>query len=100
MSAGLQAGEIFDKCIGKSNCQMIHQLLMCLWCLFVFVGGLRAKDRCGQAIKGARWMSRRDEATKDVVGCDMPRRAVKRALTLGSPNGETRVRLIPGLTGD
>jgi len=47
------------------------------------------RDKCDQATKGARWMSRRDEAMKDVVGCDKPRGAVKRALILGSPNGET-----------
>ena len=35
-----------------------------------------ASDKCDQATKGARWMSRRDEAMKDVVGCDMPRLAV------------------------
>ena len=52
--------------------------------------GARAGDGCGQATKGAWWMSRRDEAMKDVVGCDMPRGAVKRALILGSPNGATR----------
>jgi len=51
---------------------------------------VRATDGCGQATKGAWWMSRRDEATKDVAGCDMPRGAVKRALILGSPNGATR----------
>jgi len=35
-------------------------------------------------------MSRRDEAMKDVAGCDKPRGAVKQALILGSPNGATR----------
>jgi hypothetical protein len=49
-----------------------------------------AVDKCGQATKGARWMSRRDEAMKDVEGCDKPREAVNRALILGCPNGETR----------
>ena len=49
-----------------------------------------AGDKCDQATKGARWMSRRDEAMKDAVGCDKPRGAVKRALILGFPNGATR----------
>ena len=51
---------------------------------------MRARDGCGQATKGTWWMSWRDEAMKDAVGCDKPRGAVKRALILGSPNGETR----------
>ncbi len=51
---------------------------------------VRANDECDQAIKGAWWMSRRDEAMKDAVGCDKPRGAVKQALILGFPNGETR----------
>ena len=50
---------------------------------------VRVSDECGQATKGAWWMSRRDEAMKDVVGCDKPRGAAKRALILGSPNRET-----------
>ena len=37
---------------------------------------MRACDICDQAVKGAWWMSRRDEAMKDVVGGDMPRLAV------------------------
>jgi len=41
-------------------------------------------------MKGTWWMSWRDEAMKDAAGCDKPRGAVKRALILGSPNGETR----------
>ncbi len=53
-------------------------------------GSFGAGDKCDQAIKGARWMSRRDEAMKDVVGCEKPRGAVKRALILGCPNGETQ----------
>jgi len=42
--------------------------------------------------KGAWWMPWRREAMKDVVGCDKPRGAVKHALILGFPNGETRRR--------
>ena len=52
-------------------------------------GSVRASDECDQATKGAWWMSRRDEAMKDAVGCDKPRGAVKRALILGFPNRET-----------
>src|SRR3972149_12052440 len=48
-----------------------------------------ASHDCGQAIKSAWWMPRRREAMKDVVGCDMPRGAVKQALIRGSPNRET-----------
>ena len=59
---------------------------------------MRATDKCGQATKGIRWMSRRDEAMKDVVGCDKPRGAVKRALILGSPNRETWPWLIAAVT--
>jgi hypothetical protein len=58
--------------------------------LDMFWSVVLASDKCDQASKGVRWMSRRDEAMKDVEGCDMPREAVKRALILGSPNGETR----------
>ncbi len=61
------------------------------------LGLLRANDRRDQATKGAWWMSRRNEAMKDAVGCDKPRGAVKRALILGFPNGETRSRVI-GIT--
>ncbi len=45
---------------------------------------------CDQATKGTWGMPRRREAMKDVVGCDKPRGAVKRALIRGSPNGATR----------
>ena len=50
---------------------------------------MTAPHECGQAIKGTWWMPRRREAMKDVVGCDMPRGAVKHALIRGSPNRET-----------
>ena len=45
-------------------------------------GGLRSltiSRICGQATKGGRWMPWRQEAMKDVVGCDMLRGAVKQA---------------------
>ena len=47
-------------------------------------------DKCGQAIKGAGWMSWHREATKDVVACDKPREAGKQALIRGCLNEETR----------
>jgi hypothetical protein len=37
-------------------------------------------------------MSWRQQAMKDVVGCDMPGGAVKQAEIPGSPNGTTRCR--------
>ena len=33
----------------------------------------------GQVTKGVRWMPRRQEAKKDVVGCEKPRGAAKQA---------------------
>ena len=55
---------------------------------FVFV---TAVDKCGQATKGAGWMSWHREAMKDAVACDKPREAGKRALIRGFPNEETRL---------
>ena len=46
----------------------------------------------GQATKGVRWMPRQRKAMKDVVSCDKPRGAAKRALIRGFPNGETHWR--------
>jgi len=46
--------------------------------------------KCGQALKGAWWMSWHREATKDVVACDMLREAGKRALIRRCLNEETR----------
>ena len=46
-------------------------------------------DKCGQAIKGAGWMSWHREATKDVVACDKLREAGKQALIRRFPNEET-----------
>ena len=42
-----------------------------------------------QATKGNRWMPRHQEPMKDVVTCDKPRGAGKRASIRGSPNRET-----------
>jgi hypothetical protein len=44
----------------------------------------------GQATKGKWWMPWRQEAMKDVVSCEKPRGAAKRALIRGYPNGETQ----------
>ena len=48
-------------------------------------------DKCGQTLKGVRWMSWHREATKDAAACDKPREAGKRALILRFPNEETRL---------
>lgn len=48
-------------------------------------------DKCGQALKGAWWMSWHREATKDVVACDMLREAGKRALIRRFLNEETQL---------
>ena len=44
----------------------------------------------GQVVKGTWWMPWHQEAMKDVGACDKPRRAGKRAMTRGFPNGETQ----------
>ena len=49
-------------------------------------------DKCGQATKGAGWMSWHREATKDAVACDKPGEAGKRALIPGFLNEETQLR--------
>jgi hypothetical protein len=45
---------------------------------------------CGQVFKSIRWMPWHQEPKKDVVACDKPRGAGKRAVIRGCPNGETR----------
>ena len=47
-------------------------------------------DKCDQATKGVWWMSWHLEAMKDVVACDMLRRAGKQALTRRFLNVETQ----------
>ena len=47
-------------------------------------------DKCDQATKGVWWMSWHPEAMKDVVACDMLRRAGKQALTRRFLNVETQ----------
>ena len=48
-------------------------------------------DKCGQATKGAWWMSWHREATKDVVTCDKLREAGKRASIRRFLNEETQL---------
>ena len=50
---------------------------------------MAAVGRCGQAKKGAWWMSWHREAKKDVVAYDKPREAGKQASIRGFPNRET-----------
>src|SRR3954465_12739565 len=54
-------------------------------------GRVTGVGNCGQATKGAGWMSWHREATKDVVACDKPGEAGKRASIPGSLNEETRL---------
>ena len=51
--------------------------------------GPAGDSEMGQVVKGIRWMPWHQEAMKDAGACDTPRRAGKRALTRGCPNGET-----------
>ena len=46
---------------------------------------------CGKIIKRTWRMPWHQKPMKDVVGCDKPRGAVKRALIRGFPNGETQL---------
>src|SRR5690242_20781462 len=54
-------------------------------------------DKCGQAQKGAWWMSWHREATKDAAACEKLRGAGKRALIRRCLNGETRRSNPPSL---
>ena len=56
--------------------------------------------KCGQATKGAGWMSWHREATKDVVACDMLRGAGKRAMIRRFLNAETRRGNPPSPAGE
>ena len=47
------------------------------------------EHRCGQVVKGTRWMPRHQAPRKDVGGCDKPRGAANQAGIRGCPNGET-----------
>lgn len=46
-------------------------------------------DKCGQAVKGVRWMPWDREAMKDVEACDKLREAGKQALIRRFLNEET-----------
>ena len=70
---------------GHRSLKVNHLRLLEIRCVLA-----TAFHKCGQATKGVWWMPRCAEAMKDAAGCDKPRRAVKQALTLGSPNGATR----------
>ena len=50
---------------------------------------------CGQVTKSAWWMPWHQEPMKDVVACEKPRGAGKRAVIRGCPNGETRLESCP-----
>jgi hypothetical protein len=56
-----------------------------------YSGVVTVIDKCGQALKGAWWMSWHREATKDVVACDMLREAGKQALIRRFLNEETQL---------
>jgi hypothetical protein len=53
--------------------------------------------KCGQALKGVRWMSWHREATKDAAACEKLRGAGKRALIRRCLNAETRWSNPPSL---
>ena len=75
--------QALEVCLTVSGVGLRHSIASCI------AIPMTAPHDGGQAIKGAWWMPRRREAMKDVVGCDMPRGAVKQALIRGSPNRET-----------
>ena len=49
-----------------------------------------ARLNVGQAMKGTRWMPRREQAMKDVASCDKLRGAAKQASIRRFPNGATQ----------
>jgi hypothetical protein len=53
--------------------------------------------KCGQTLKGVRWMSWHREATKDAAACEKLRGAGKRALIRRFLNAETRWSNPPSL---
>jgi len=57
-------------------------------------------DKCGQALKGVRWMSWHREATKDAAACEKLRGAGKRASIRRFLNGETRRDNLPSLSAE
>ena len=95
----------FGLSVGRESSSTFSAKVTFVDCLYVFTtpGESRAAsgdlvtviDKCGQATKGAWWMSWHREATKDVVACDKLREAGKRALIRRFLNEETRVGLLP-----
>src|SRR4051794_32145271 len=57
-------------------------------------------DNCGQAQKGAWWMSWHREATKDAAACEKLRGTGKQVLIRRFLNGETRRSNPPSLTAE
>src|ERR1700712_2632918 len=57
-------------------------------------------DKCGQALKGAWWMSWHREATKDAAACEKLRGTGKQVLIRRCLNGETRRSNPPSLTAE
>ena len=55
-------------------------------------------DKCGQTLKGVRWMSWHREATKDAAACEKLRGAGKRVLIRRFLNAETRRSNPPSLS--
>ena len=76
----------------------LSPVLLLLWWWPGLVGGLLENctvdasifDLLWQVFKSIRWMPWHQEPKKDVVACDKPRGAGKRAVIRGCPNGETR----------
>ena len=54
-------------------------------------------DKCGQTLKGVRWMSWHQEAMKDAAACEKLRGAGKQALIRRFLNAETRRSKPPSL---
>ena len=52
-------------------------------------------DKCGQTLKGVRWMSWHREAKKDAAACEKLRGAGKQALIRRFLNAETRRNNLP-----
>ena len=98
LSVGQESSSTFS---AKGKCEVSTSSVTFIDCLYVFTtpgelctaSGSRVTviDKCGQATKGAWWMSWHREATKDVVACDMLRGTGKRVLIRRFLNAETRL---------
>jgi hypothetical protein len=53
------------------------------------IAATSVRSSMDQENKGARWMPRRQEPMKDVVGCEKPGGGAEQPLIPGCPNGET-----------